>query len=400
MGKLNLAVPADGRVVNDELTYLINNAVYNVKDFGAKGDGVRDDTGSIQNAIDACVRKGGGTVYFPAGTYLVSSTVRISGPSIRIVGAGAGSYRAATLSEAAPVSFSRSASNIVGITPSMVVLSCNGVGDLGVTTEQAGPVIENLAVWDNGGRTSGLPGTMTLIRLRDVNRWTVRSVGTFWGDYGFKLQKNTGGDNAGWLVDQAFVSTCNVGGLLETFSGHWRGGWVHKCGTGLKSVLTEGTQRPSSIRVSDVKIDILDPSSDATYSPGVGIEVGQVESFHVARVFFENQPGALASPGTTAILINPADSQSTRVYVRDCVSVEHNFGIDCVRALLLVVDGFVHRTRNSGVGGTACMRIKGSALSASISNVRSVESSNVPLQIGTAVPEINLTNVEATVVLV
>jgi hypothetical protein len=87
MGKLNLAVPADGRVVNDELTYLINNAVYNVKDFGAKGDGVRDDTGSIQNAIDACVRGGGGVVLFPVGTYKISSTLQISLSKVRISGA-------------------------------------------------------------------------------------------------------------------------------------------------------------------------------------------------------------------------------------------------------------------------------------------------------------------------
>jgi hypothetical protein len=85
MGKLNLPVPADGRVVNDELTYLINNAVYNVKDFGAKGDGVRDDTGSIQNAIDACVRGGGGTVLFPVGTYAVGLTLTLPQNGTRVV---------------------------------------------------------------------------------------------------------------------------------------------------------------------------------------------------------------------------------------------------------------------------------------------------------------------------
>ena len=44
----------------------------NVKDFGAKGDGVTDDTQAIQSAIDTASEAGGGIVYFPRGIYLVS----------------------------------------------------------------------------------------------------------------------------------------------------------------------------------------------------------------------------------------------------------------------------------------------------------------------------------------
>ena len=39
--------------------------VYNVRDHGAKGDGVTLDTASIQAAVDACHRDGGGTVLVP-----------------------------------------------------------------------------------------------------------------------------------------------------------------------------------------------------------------------------------------------------------------------------------------------------------------------------------------------
>ena len=46
---------------------------YNVKDFGAKGDGVAINSVAINKAIDAAAAEGGGTVYFPAGKYLSGS---------------------------------------------------------------------------------------------------------------------------------------------------------------------------------------------------------------------------------------------------------------------------------------------------------------------------------------
>ena len=49
------------------------NSFYNVRSFGAKGDGKALDTDGVNKTIDAAVAKGGGTVYFPAGTYLCFS---------------------------------------------------------------------------------------------------------------------------------------------------------------------------------------------------------------------------------------------------------------------------------------------------------------------------------------
>ena len=48
---------------------------YNVLEFGAKANGETLDTKAIQNAIDECSNNGGGTVEFPAGTYLSGTII-------------------------------------------------------------------------------------------------------------------------------------------------------------------------------------------------------------------------------------------------------------------------------------------------------------------------------------
>ena len=49
---------------------------YNVRSFGAKGDGKQFDTQAINKTIETAAANGGGTVYFPAGNYL-STSIRL-----------------------------------------------------------------------------------------------------------------------------------------------------------------------------------------------------------------------------------------------------------------------------------------------------------------------------------
>jgi hypothetical protein len=57
-----------------------------VKDFGAVGNGLTDDTISVQAAIDAANAAGGGAVYFPPGTYLCTRLTVYS--KVELIGAG------------------------------------------------------------------------------------------------------------------------------------------------------------------------------------------------------------------------------------------------------------------------------------------------------------------------
>lgn len=82
-----------------------------VKDapFLAKGDGVTDDTASIQAAIDYVIARGGGSLYIPAGTYNVSvALVVTNGSNLKIYGDGPAASVIRTTSATANVFFSSS----------------------------------------------------------------------------------------------------------------------------------------------------------------------------------------------------------------------------------------------------------------------------------------------------
>lgn len=76
-------------------SYALNaksNNVYNVKDYGAVGDGTTNDTTAIQTAINAVKVAGFGTVYFPDGTFVITGSLTIpSNPQCDISLEGEGS---------------------------------------------------------------------------------------------------------------------------------------------------------------------------------------------------------------------------------------------------------------------------------------------------------------------
>lgn len=95
--------PGDAATVINQITGAINAAettiaavpgsyapirFFDVKTYGAKGDGTTVDTVAVQAAITACSAAGGGTVFLPAGTYVVSNICLAS--NVTLAGAGMG----------------------------------------------------------------------------------------------------------------------------------------------------------------------------------------------------------------------------------------------------------------------------------------------------------------------
>lgn len=95
LGATLISSPPAGATVKTYNGILLDEggAVFNVmaSAYGATGNGTTDDTSAIQSAITAA-SAAGGTVYFPAGTYKITSTLTVSGTgqAVRLVGASRG----------------------------------------------------------------------------------------------------------------------------------------------------------------------------------------------------------------------------------------------------------------------------------------------------------------------
>lgn len=88
-GSINYTASSTGAVTRTVSSKL--GDVVSVKDFGAKGDGVTDDTAAIQAAIAAAAPCQ--VVYLPAGTYKITSPITIN-KCITLRGAGSGGLSA------------------------------------------------------------------------------------------------------------------------------------------------------------------------------------------------------------------------------------------------------------------------------------------------------------------
>jgi parallel beta-helix repeat protein len=86
MSKRMIAMAFVALVLTPRLSLAQTDGVFNVKAYGAQGNGVSDDSAAITAALVAAA-PAKGTVFFPPGTYLVSRPIK---PSADVTVAGAG----------------------------------------------------------------------------------------------------------------------------------------------------------------------------------------------------------------------------------------------------------------------------------------------------------------------
>lgn len=153
---------------------MITGAPISVFDFGAIGDGVANDTGAIQAAINS-IASVGGTVYFPTGKYKVTSQINVQSIyPIHLIGDMGGQiYNTSTQANLAGI--------IIGgnITGSIIKYSTPAGKTRG---EAGGGVVSGLSFYDATG-SGDTPGTYTCtaaLELTDFNLSKVENCYFHW----------------------------------------------------------------------------------------------------------------------------------------------------------------------------------------------------------------------------
>lgn len=172
-----------------------------VKDFGAKGDGTTNDTVAIQSALTALRIAGGGELFFPAGTYIITSSLYV-GSKTRLRGVG----RASLIKASA--SYTGTNTGVEATTNCQMLQNYNHAAST-LTDEDIS--VEDLAFDWNGITIVG--GGAHCIAFRYVNRVVVRNVYA------------TGGENVTALRACRDTTTEACVGLNQTncYFDHWDG---------------------------------------------------------------------------------------------------------------------------------------------------------------------------------
>ena len=119
--------------------------VYNVKAYGAVGDGVTDETTAVTNALAAIPTKGG-VLYFPAGDYLITSQIIVN-KNVIIRGVGV-----------SPFNFYNATTGVTGTPGATNILCSSTTLELFLFTNTGSNVfpivnVENLSVFNTNSST-------------------------------------------------------------------------------------------------------------------------------------------------------------------------------------------------------------------------------------------------------
>lgn len=167
--------------------------VYNVKDYGAYGDGVHDDTVAIQAAINACAAASGGVVWLGPGTYLVTANTtpgQSAGIGAALYGLSTviimGAGRSATIIKVQTGSAtSRSDGIAYGVDPAGATVSIDNLGAVQLSMDMSAVT----AGFGSAFRAANTAATGSDATFADLSVINSREWGISWGGFTTSFQR-------------------------------------------------------------------------------------------------------------------------------------------------------------------------------------------------------------------
>lgn len=168
------------------------------QDYGAVGDGVTDDTAAIQAALNA-MPSNGGTVFFPAGSYLITSMLTVAVTGTQLIGSGWGSQ---IMFNGASVGSAIRASSNIRVFIRDVRISQIGVSHTGTGIDASNfnsSVIERVLIDSSG--TGVTPFTGILMNASTCHYNEVRACRVNYGGPGSSGISVIGGSHSNTIID-------------------------------------------------------------------------------------------------------------------------------------------------------------------------------------------------------
>lgn len=350
------------------------NIEVNVKNYGAIGNGITDDTLAIQTAINTAGE--GGSVFIPSGTYKISAQLVVFS-KFQMRGAGTGATQINQVTNNTPIIVSRSYVSALSYTPvgnlTIKDIRLNGTstgsGQHGIILRDFYSRVENVYVTATGGNgvrfthlndaSSPFGSSMPENQLLGT---TVRNCGNT-GVYAVHLgaddnAKLTAGIVQNLIVDTTGSATAPDSHLSVGASANWVVRGVHGYGTvGSDSVRINAA---SSTIVDDVFVDGAFGSSSA------GVNFRNLQQSTIVNNVTVNAPNSSTTNG--AIFLQRSGSfTAPRITVSNLTVVQVNnktiAGVNSADAAIVArLSGFVTDGAFAGnvtaVGGTGSGNIK------------------------------------------
>jgi Pectate lyase superfamily protein len=270
-----------GTILNDFLSQAhnadgsIKNLFFNVKDpaYGAIGNGSTDDTAAIQAAINAVAAAGSGCIFFPGGTYKITSTLTVTTGGLAFAGASLGSV---FLQPAGAIS-----GNLITVT---------GANDVS---------IRDLTIQPASTTYSSNPA-INAIQVNHSNGFRVINVNVLYNN-GWALQINSDATSDSYFphVINFHALSCASGiQLVGTNS------TTHNSGAFFVDVVADQMQNGDSIQILDVHDVTISNLEGSNFSSGSMVHIKGL----CAAIFLDNidigalTGGGAASPAPTVLI--------------------------------------------------------------------------------------------------